>query len=353
MMRCFPSLLVLVLLVFVSPCGAQSVQWLEFGTAKVSVASAELYVANIVDARKDTTIVASYKDAQGKVCKLRCKNGLKGAIYAHLSDNAPKPGRWPLTLKLLKIQPKVVRKGTHTEVSITTCFGFYYQDNRLVDINVSGESKACPDVDRYISNFILESLEEDWKGVTGWWQKNKEQVPTDTVVHVTVSLGTKSEHPDQMVYRADRLLTLDDFGGIPDKQSAMYAMTYSALGFNFSSHIAHSRVEVELKIIPYFESNHSWCKAEGHTPKILAHEQLHFDIRALEACKLVEKVKHTVFTKTDYAARLEQLRAESAAASAAMQDQYDAETAHGTIPDKQQEWQDKVARMMADAGCYR
>ena len=84
-------------------------------------------------------------------------------------------------------------------------------------------------------------------------------------------------------------------------------------------------------------------------PGVLAHEQLHFDITEIFARKLYADVsKRSAATKDE----LNQLFQEANNECDKMQQEYDQQTDHGTIEDKQARWSDQVSQMLQTSKSY-
>ena len=98
--------------------------------------------------------------------------------------------------------------------------------------------------------------------------------------------------------------------------------------------------EVHYDVYALFVKDKSW--AEAYTAPLLAHEKLHFDIAELYARKIRKKISEMRaenVTQVDaFNLAIEELLQESNE----MDMQYDIETLHGAMQDKQKEWSDKV-----------
>ena len=79
---------------------------------------------------------------------------------------------------------------------------------------------------------------------------------------------------------------------------------------------------------------------------ILNHEQKHFDIAFINTLLFIQSLRQAHFTATNYQALIEKIYNETAEAMSRIQDQYDAETAHSMIPEKQSLWDEKIRRQL-------
>jgi hypothetical protein len=83
---------------------------------------------------------------------------------------------------------------------------------------------------------------------------------------------------------------------------------------------------------------------------ILAHEQLHFDITAYFTCILADRLKKADFSNNAETV-FQEIVNNCETERNAMQSQYDKETKHGMIAQKQAEWIKKMQGLMATVSC--
>lgn len=97
---------------------------------------------------------------------------------------------------------------------------------------------------------------------------------------------------------------------------------------------------IHYKVYALFDKNKSW--ATDTSPELLSHEQLHFDIAELYARKIRKKVAElSARNEKDlkkYNGAIQKILEESNQADR----QYDIETLHGAIKDKQEKWHAKI-----------
>jgi hypothetical protein len=98
--------------------------------------------------------------------------------------------------------------------------------------------------------------------------------------------------------------------------------------------------DVNYQVFALFDKSASWASEESK--ELLAHEQLHFDIAEVYARRVRKKVKELQLRgETRIAAynkEIEVLLQESNVTDA----QYDNETLHGAIQERQKEWQENI-----------
>jgi predicted secreted Zn-dependent protease len=135
-------------------------------------------------------------------------------------------------------------------------------------------------------------------------------------------------------------LTWDNFRGTPTDTIHAAKISYEISYSVCKKSIWNGKVVLKVECI--FHQNVSWVSRQMLHPLLLRHEQLHFDIAELYTRKLrkefedsklnvdtVEKKASSIFDKVDKEC-LDYQRV------------YDKETYHGTIEDKQIEWELKI-----------
>lgn len=174
-------------------------------------------------------------------------------------------------------------------------------------------------------------------------------------VPVQLNIGMVADPPqkDQIVYAFDRPLQLSDFKGRADQSTYGAAATFSGIQMAFSGEEKAGVLYVDVQLLVYFDKSKSWTKKEGRTPEVLAHEQIHFDITAIHACAFLNAVKQYAFTTDGVRQELKALNKKYMEEMQAVQDAYDRETNHGTLPRQQAEWAAKIQKQLNQLNCYQ
>jgi len=138
-----------------------------------------------------------------------------------------------------------------------------------------------------------------------------------------------------------------DFRGVPDENSrgdAGAAVQIKAKPFLVKK-------EIRYEVVALFNRNKSW--ARDHSPSLLAHEQVHFDIAELYARKIRKRVNELnergVSDLSTYNTAIQKLLLESNRAD----EQYDLETLHGALSKKQTAWVTKVKEDLSNLQRYK
>ncbi|RLD22719.1 MAG: DUF922 domain-containing protein [Bacteroidetes bacterium] len=143
-------------------------------------------------------------------------------------------------------------------------------------------------------------------------------------------------------WNADSPLVWEDFQGPVDASSRFHAQTQSGVKYSFRWQSSYSKTTYTFEVFSYCDKSLSWVKSSKATDKLLAHEQLHFDISELHARKLKQTIAMTTFTKR-YDSEIKNLFKENQRERELMQEQYDRETEHMKNRDNQLKWQQYVA----------
>ena len=170
--------------------------------------------------------------------------------------------------------------------------------------------------------------------------KFKNIIVTLLFISVLVSFKTL-RNDDTIKWQKDRKLTWEDFRGRPDSGNPNSAMTDSGFGFSTGNNNGDS---IPLTIEMVFDKNKSWVKKKAETEKLLAHEQCHFDITELFTRKFKKQIVEAKFKRKTFAKQIHDLYEKTNKEWHSYQNDYDKETNHSKIEDKQQEWEEKVAK---------
>lgn len=169
---------------------------------------------------------------------------------------------------------------------------------------------------------------------------------------VKVVMKQSSAQPNEIVYRKGLQLTLADFQGEYEPGMNAIAMAYSGVALQFKAYTKGATTYIEIEMYPSFDKRRSWCLAAHRNAYTLEHEQRHFDITALSACALYQRLKTYPFTK-DFQQEILRIKEAHVRDNEAEQDRYDQETNHGILRDKQAQWNEKIKKGLAEASdCF-
>lgn len=153
---------------------------------------------------------------------------------------------------------------------------------------------------------------------------------------------------DELPY-SDKPITWNEFRGQPDNSCGYIAMTYSGIKIKYSYKTRHGVASARVEFCPYMDLSRSWFKKAHCSDSTLGHEQRHFDITVIITRQFTDELKKRSFTLATFPAELKKLHQAYLQKLTQMQQQYDGDTNHGTIGEKQASWDRKIADEVRDA----
>lgn len=163
-----------------------------------------------------------------------------------------------------------------------------------------------------------------------------------------VNYVTGNGEADQNIiyYKQVQQLTWDDFKGKPVEGNDAAALTNAGFGVKLAFRRVDDISQLLININCNFSKKDSWVKKGNNTPYILNHEQKHFDIAYFHTLLFIQKLRAATLTNGNYAAVIEKIYKEAVTEMAEMQNQYDAQTSHSRIKEKQQVWDKKISEQL-------
>ena len=148
-------------------------------------------------------------------------------------------------------------------------------------------------------------------------------------------------------------LTWNHFKGAPKTNVNVAAVTASGISFQFSINETDSRVvNFSTQVFAHFYPNKSWYIKEKGDARILAHEQLHFDITELHARKFRKEIEQ-LKVSNKIREQLHSLNQKINQELAATQNRYDSETDSSLNFEKQAEWHTFVNKELKKYEAYK
>ena len=146
-------------------------------------------------------------------------------------------------------------------------------------------------------------------------------------------------------WSASRPLTLADFKSRPKPGEAHAALTSATIvaqvackGGQFTGHVQAA-----------FDPTTSWWREPATmTPKLLRHEQLHFDITEVYARRLRQKLAAVRVPCAQLGSAFERLSRGVYAEWEKAEEQYDRDTNHGLKPEQQAQWEAQVQQQLSE-----
>jgi hypothetical protein len=165
---------------------------------------------------------------------------------------------------------------------------------------------------------------------------------TFLLIPLAFSSFGQSNDEELITWSEGKKLTWADYKGKakPDTDAAASTATYLGIEYNFGNK------GFDYKITCSFSRTKSWGLHK--TDYILAHEQGHFDIAEIFARKLNMEMINYRFNKNSFKEDLKKIYLSITSAKEEMQNDYDRETNHSIIKDKQVEWLKKIDQLLTE-----
>lgn len=334
--------ILLFLLLIADTLAAQTIKTVKLKAPTGKISLRNFQVSNIVDEREDTTHIGTMRAGiTNKTTFVNLQDGARAAVTGFIGNytNQP-PGKEEIALHILTLNVSEKSKGSKEQVDLDTKYGFFRNGKKIIDYSSTSYVQTGADASPYIGKLVSQSIEQVLKEFDSWWPDNKQLYDESrkNEIKVTVTLKTKSTDPDHLVYNTAIPLTTGDFRGPVDDLSKALAATYSGLALQYEVKGNNMGSAANIEIMPYFDYSKSWMREDGKTAYVLQHEQLHFDITAIKTFELIAAVRATTFTAEGIKEEIAALQRQYSKALEQMQAQYDGETNHGILKDKQSLW---------------
>lgn len=162
------------------------------------------------------------------------------------------------------------------------------------------------------------------------------------LLSLSISSSGQGKDEELINWNEGKKLTWADYKGQAktDTDAAASTATYLGIEYNFNNK------GFGYKITCSFSKTKSWGLHK--TDYILAHEQGHFDIAEIFARKLNKKMSDYKFNKDNFKTDLRKIYEGITSEKEEMQNEYDRETNHSIIKDKQVEWLMKIDQLLGE-----
>lgn len=165
---------------------------------------------------------------------------------------------------------------------------------------------------------------------------------------VPTSVNTNTYVENQISWSPDQKLRWSDFRGAAPFGHAFDAESYAGIGFTYTPVRRGDRVLINWEVTAYFDRKASWVNRKSATDRLLAHEQVHFDIAEIFARQLRARLRKTRLTVDNVNKVMEEYLDDALADMSTYNNRYDRETRHGLVREAQAEWQQKVRQRLRD-----
>lgn len=161
-----------------------------------------------------------------------------------------------------------------------------------------------------------------------------------------------STNKNMINYSKKRSLKYYDFKGPVKHIPNVVAMVYSGVYLAMEPYTVGDQEKVYVFIEVYMDPSLSWMKKEGRDKRVLNHENKHFDLTAIAACRLLKEINQYQFTKNWRAELKEIYYNEVESKLQRIQNIYDSDTKHGTNENAQKAYDAFIEKQIKDLDCF-
>jgi hypothetical protein len=180
-------------------------------------------------------------------------------------------------------------------------------------------------------------------------QRVRDSNPVISRVDVVISSSIRED--GELPYTTN--FSWDHFLGQPDNRCDFIAMTYSGIKMRYEYSTRNGITTARVVIFPYMDMTQSWFKDEALNAETLEHEQRHFDITAIVANEFAEEIKRHRFYLSSFPREMQRMHDNVIMKLEKRQRDYDEETDHGILSDRQAKWNRLVMEKIRQAEYIR
>ncbi|MCC9165561.1 DUF922 domain-containing protein [Pontibacter harenae] len=172
--------------------------------------------------------------------------------------------------------------------------------------------------------------------------------PPARIVKAVVNGSKLDNNTSQLSWSTSRRLTWEDFQGLPDDKNPHHALTAANLAVDVKCKNNLFLYEVKCVFLP----TESWSKNKN-SERLLAHEQLHFDLTEVHARQLRKKLQEIGKTCGTLQPTLNNAINAAFEAWKAEQDEFDKLSRHGLEASVQEEWTTSIEARLTNLEAYK
>ena len=352
----------LIILFLLSSClcalaqnNSSKTKTIQFAGDRFKFSPSDFHISEVIDGREDTSGIGFVKIGMSdRKATLQLYGGaaasVKGLLYRNMRQYQ---NTTPVELHISTLKVSEKRTNGIDEAKIEMAFAFYVNGDNKIELSSEASAKSGLDVTAHIEVLLRKQIESAIKQFGEWFSKNKTEILAAPSINVEVTVNNAPKDTDYIPFSIDRPLTYSDFKAKPDKLSIAAAATATTVSLDATVLTKGQHVTLQIKIGALFNRELSWFKEDAKHQRVLAHEQVHFDITTYMACELIHAIQNYSFSPENYEEELQQLKKKSERETQQMQEAYDEETNHGLIEDKQSEWSNKVIELLLLQDCFK
>lgn len=343
-------ILLFVLIIYPVLAFGQEVRTIKLKPKKQLYNPANYYIEAVFDDRNDTTNIGKMRAGiLNKPTFVNLENGAANAILnllrSHTQDDN---NRTRVQMHITRLEVVEQNVGMKQQAEVYIGVAFYEKGDKLIEYTGSANIQTGLDASAYISQLVINNIEHCLES----FDKRIGERKTVTEVIANVKIDGTSTDPELIPFNNNVTLTYGDFSGDPDDLSMASALTYSGVSMRYQHGEQNGQIHLNVTLSAYFDKTKSWCRPNAKNEKMLNHELLHFQITALNTCRLAKTIQAYKFSTADYEKELSNLLKEADKEGARLQNQYDKETTHGVKTAEQQKWNKEIRTQLDTENCF-
>lgn len=237
--------------------------------------------------------------------------------------------------------------------TLDVTFSFYWiRQNipvQLVTYKAQQSYTRSASIQSDYENLLKNSLLHAIRYFDKWIAENEQKNPAlARGISIKVLDYIDEQNIDTVFYNPLKPLVWTDFRAQPPTKSRYAASIFTSFAYEGSSVFNGLFLEVTLTFRAYMVKDMSWRKAGVTNDYSLAHEQLHFDIVQVIVNRFKKYLANTELSIEDYDSQIQYQFIEFYREMNKLQKAYDDETNHGLNAGAQRQWQEKIARELAN-----
>ena len=274
-------------------------------------------------------------------------------INSSLKQNTQNPAViFTITLAKVDEKPNKTLIDGNCELSVEFAILKEGKANKISEIRHQAQYQRSQNMkqEERVNDIFKRFFEQDIVYLNQWFDKNKAKSEVLATGSSVTILPPYQMNDIDTVYYGTRVINWNDFKRSPKMQNPYGAMIYTSIAFEAKFGVNNGKVFAQIKPKVFMVKSQSWAKAEATSQYALLHEQLHFDIAQVAMNRFLKKIK-TLTDLTNYddlSSRIQYEYLESFKEMNRLQEQYDGESNHSLITEKQAEWAEKVKNWLKE-----
>lgn len=348
-----------------APRPAASPPTLALQPVPAAISPTEFYVAAVLDERPERRAVAwllppPTKAAPGAPALqlVDLRGGALPAIRQFVQQSVPRDARLrPVTIRLRECR---VRETTgapgwaNGQLSVAMSFE-WQRDGRTIPLTTyTGAARYSRPLNSAFASaepVLRQALVEALKYLNTWMSREAAaNRKLATVLRVRHQDYAFRHEADTLFYSPAHPLTFDDFLAVPRPRHGAVGAVFPSFAYVAEARMRGGALHLEVQTKVFVVRSSSWLLPSAHDAHSLNHEQRHFDLVQLVAERFQRKAVADSLTLDNYDARMQFQYLDSWREMNRLQDQYDAETAHGQNPAAQQRWDRRIEAELRQYG---